>query len=236
MLTQMPNVHFSSFTLALLIGWIFSVCVHEFAHALAAFFGGDRSERTQGYLRFNPLDYLDPITSLLIPSVCLLMGGVPFPGGAVMIREDLLRSRRWRSAVSAAGPLSNILLFAMLALLLHPAVGIVESHEGQYTTWQRFLGALTVLQLFAVFINLLPLPPLDGFGILEPYMRYEDRIKFRQPPYGYAGFIAVFVLLSWVEPVSDRFWKILMGLTDHIGLDWDLLYNSYNLAFFGSMS
>ena len=227
--------YFSTFTGALLIGWIFSVCFHEFAHALVAYWGGDASDRTRGYLKFNPLDYIDPMMSIMLPAIILVMGGMPLPGGAVRIDEGMIRSRVWRSAVSAAGPASNVLLFIVLAIVLHPAVGIVGTDPLTYTTWQRFLGALAVLQMFAVFINLIPIPPLDGYGIIESFMQYEDRIKFRQPVYAYGGLFILFFVVFRLEPVMDWFWSTTTAITDWIGLDWNLLYGSYNIAFFGSV-
>src|SRR5438034_540366 len=95
---------------AVLICWIFSVCFHEFAHAVVAYMGGDRSVRDKGYLRFDVFSYIHPVTSILIPVLFLAMGGLPLPGGAVHIDRSLLRSKHWESLVSIAGPLSNFVL------------------------------------------------------------------------------------------------------------------------------
>jgi Zn-dependent protease len=103
--------------LAILICWIFSVCVHEFAHALVAYIGGDRSVVEKGYLHFNPFKYIDPVGSLLIPAAFLLMGGLPLPGGAVSINRSALRSKHWDALVSAAGPVSNFILFLLFCIL-----------------------------------------------------------------------------------------------------------------------
>src|SRR3954469_9534118 len=89
---------------AVLIGWILSVVLHEFAHGLVGYLGGDYTIRERGGLSLNPLQYVHPIYSLLLPAIFLVLGGVPLPGGATYIRHDLLRSRWWDSAVSLAGP------------------------------------------------------------------------------------------------------------------------------------
>ena len=91
------------FFIAVMICWILSVCVHEFAHALVAYLGGDKSVVAKGYLHFNIFAYIHPVTSILLPALFLFMGGVPLPGGAVYIDDRALRSPAWRSAVSAAG-------------------------------------------------------------------------------------------------------------------------------------
>src|SRR5689334_21045736 len=96
---------------AILVGWIISVVLHEFAHGLVAYLGGDYTIRERGGLTLNPLQYVNPTMSILLPALFLLMGGIPLPGGATYVRRDLLRSKEWQSAVSLAGPCMNFLLF-----------------------------------------------------------------------------------------------------------------------------
>ena len=96
---------------AVLIGWIMSVVLHEFAHGIVAYWGGDYTIRERGGLTLNPLQYVDPVFSILLPIVFLCMGGIPLPGGSTYVRRDLLRGRGWNSAVSLAGPLMNFLIF-----------------------------------------------------------------------------------------------------------------------------
>ena len=97
-----------------LLGWVFSLCVHEFSHAAVAYAGGDTTVREKGYLTFNPLKYTHPVYSLLLPLLFLALGGIGLPGGAVYIETWRLRSRRWISAVSLAGPASNLILAILL--------------------------------------------------------------------------------------------------------------------------
>ncbi|MCB1602345.1 MAG: site-2 protease family protein, partial [Xanthomonadales bacterium] len=116
----------STFVLVLFL-WIFSVCLHEFAHAAVAYQGGDTTVKDKGYLTLNPSKYLDPMNSLLLPVVFLVMGGIGLPGAAVYINRSLLRSAHWDSAVSLAGPAMNLLLLVLLAGLLGlPAVAASE--------------------------------------------------------------------------------------------------------------
>src|SRR5688572_206175 len=174
----------SPITWAILIGWIMSVVLHEWAHGFVAYLGGDYTIKERGGLSLNPLQYVDPVMSLLLPAVFLLMGGVPLPGGVTYIRTDLLRSRGWQSAVAFAGPAMNLLLFVLLALPFHPKVGWIDAtiSAGQYTTWHIFLGAMAQLQIISVVINLIPVPPLDGFNLISPYMDEETRTKMTTPP------------------------------------------------------
>src|SRR4051812_21418711 len=88
---------------AVFIGWILSVVLHEFAHGLVASLGGDYTIRERGGLSLNPLQYVNPLLSIVLPIVFLLLGGIPLPGGMTYVRKDLLRRRAWETAVAAAG-------------------------------------------------------------------------------------------------------------------------------------
>ena len=228
------GLHWSPFLIAVLLGWILSVCFHEFCHALVAYWGGDTSVKQRGYLGLNPAAYIDPLMSIVVPAVVLLMGGMPLPGAAVRIDQSALRNRWWASAVSAAGPVANLLLFLLFALLLHPDVGLVDYASANQPNWVRFLGVLTVLQLMAVMINLLPIPPFDGFGIIEPYLDYETRWKLRRPIVAWAGILILFFVVFGVDRIRDAFYGVMMHITNAMGLPWETLYGNYNLAFFGS--
>ena len=131
-----------------LIGWIFSLCLHEFSHALVAYLGGDTTVKDKGYLTFNPLKYTHPVYSLLIPIVFLVLGGIGLPGGAVYIETWRLRSCNWVSAVSLAGPTANLILAVIIGLVLR--FGPVTSSG----LWPA-LAFLGLLQVIAVVLNLI---------------------------------------------------------------------------------
>jgi Zn-dependent protease len=217
--------------LAVMIAWIFSVCVHEFSHALVAYLGGDRSVKDRGYLKFNPAAYIDPMTSLLLPLVFLALGGVPLPGGAVYIETHRLKSKHWAALVSAAGPASNFLLFLILAALVHPRTGLVDPTSFSQPAWAALLGTMTVLQLFAVFFNLIPVPPLDGFGIIEPYLPEETRVFARQV--GWGGLVVLYLLFFQFDMVRDGFMDLVDSVLDWFGLPFESTWRYYNVTFFG---
>src|SRR5664279_2990917 len=124
--------------IVVLVGWIISLTLHEFSHAMVAYLGGDYTVKDKGYLTFNPLKYTHPVYSLLLPLVFLLLGGIGLPGGAVYIETWRLRSKAWVSAVSLAGPTSNLFLAIVLGLFLHFAP---VSQEGIWPALS-FLGLL----------------------------------------------------------------------------------------------
>jgi len=178
--SMLAMANFSPMLVAVLLAWIVSVTIHEFSHALVAYIGGDKSMRERGYLTLDPTKFIDPVMSLLIPAVVLLMGGFPLPGAAVPVDRSLLRSDKWEKLVSAAGPASNFVLFLLLAIPLHPALGLVDPNPANQPTWVWFMASMAYLNLFAVFLNLIPIPPLDGFGIVEHQFDLQTRETMRR--------------------------------------------------------
>src|SRR2546426_12763799 len=96
--------------LTVTILWIFSVCLHEFGHAIVAYYGGDTSVREKGYLTLNPLKYTHPLYSLLMPVLFMMVGGIGLPGGGGYIGDHPVRSPQWGNSRSFAGPAMNIVL------------------------------------------------------------------------------------------------------------------------------
>ena len=196
-----------------LIGWIFSLCLHEFSHALVAYYGGDTTVREKGYLTFNPLKYTHPVYSLLLPLLFLVLGGIGLPGGAVYIETWRLRSRGWVSAVSLAGPTSNLLLAILLGLLLR--FGPVTPGG----IWPG-LAFLAFLQVSALVLNLIPLPPFDGFGAIEPYLPADLRMNLAQTRGALAW--VVFLVLWYIPFINSLFWGSVGFLAQLAGVPLQL--------------
>src|SRR5204862_7804491 len=137
--------------------WVFSVCLHEFGHALVAYWGGDYTVKDKGYLTLNPLHYTDPFMSIALPVIFMMMGGIGLPGGAVYIERHLIRSRLWETWVSLAGPAMNVPLILLIAFGFK--VGWLTNDPGSMRSLA--LGFLLQLEVSAVILNLLPVPPLD---------------------------------------------------------------------------
>lgn len=206
-----------------IIGWIFSLCLHEFSHALTAYFGGDETVRDKGYLTFNPLKYTHPVFSILLPLLFLVMGGIGLPGGAVYIEKWRLRSRQWASAVSLAGPASNFLLAASLVLVLRFVPPVATG------IWPG-LAFLALLQVMAVVLNLIPLPPFDGYGAIEPFLSSSIREKFDR----LRGLLmlVIFFLLWYVPFVNNFFWGLIDAIANLLGIPLPLASLGYQQFFF----
>ena len=183
-----------------LAGWVISLCLHEFAHASTALAGGDLSVRSRGYLTLNPFRYVNATYSIVIPVLVLAIGGIPLPGGAVLIENHRLRTRWWLSLVSLAGPATNLLLGVVLVLLTrampHEYTNAFASPNGL----MQALSFLALLQFVTAVLNILPVPGFDGFGILAPHLspatqRAIDPIRPWAP-------LVVFVILFSIPQAS----------------------------------
>jgi Zn-dependent protease len=225
---------------ALLVGWIISVVLHEFAHGLVAYLGGDYTIRERGGLTLNPLQYVDPVMSIILPAVFLLMGGIPLPGGATRVRRDLLRNREWQSAVSLAGPVMNVLIFVLCLIPLHPRFGWANYSvpATQWSNVQVFLGATAVLQLVAVVLNLVPVPPLDGFGVLSPFMPPDLRRQVTTAPLSTILFITYFIILwrtPWAWEATLRVLIHAMGILGFDPLNAKHMWTCLRIALVGNV-
>jgi Zn-dependent protease len=194
-------------------GWIFSLCLHEFSHALVAYYGGDHTVREKGYLTFNPLRYTDPLLSIILPLVFLVMGGIGLPGGAVYIERWRIRNKFWLSAMSLAGPTANLLVAVILGIILRfTDVGATTAGPG--------LSFLLVLQISAVLFNLIPLPPFDGYNALEPFL--NDIIRMQMDRVRRFTMWIVFLAFWYIPFISGIFWTAVFIISSILGVDWDL--------------
>ncbi|WP_340688571.1 site-2 protease family protein [Amycolatopsis coloradensis] len=188
-------------------GWVASLTLHEFGHAMVAFRGGDHSVAHKGYLSMDVRKYTDPALSIILPLVFLFIGGIPLPGGAVWIEHGRLRSRGVQSWVSLAGPLSNLgvgVLLTLVVALVPMASGLVIG-----------LSFLALLQIVTFILNILPIPGLDGWGAIEPYLSPGAR-EFGAKARPWAP-IVLFAVLFLVPGASSLLWQGSFAVFDTVG-------------------
>jgi len=202
--------------------WVFSVCLHEFGHAIVAYWGGDHTVKDKGYLTLNPLHYTDPVGSVVLPLLFMVMGGIGLPGGAVYIERDRLRSRMWGTAVSLAGPAMNYLLILIITICFR--TGLVPAEPTHLASIS--LGFLLQLQIMAVLFNLIPIPPLDGFQAIAPWMPEGPRARF----YEFSRYtLIILYLVFWlIRPVNFIFFAIVDIITGLLGVPPVLGEYGYN--------
>lgn len=200
--------------------WVMSVCFHEFAHAYAAYKAGDRSVEARGYLTLNPFKYTHPLLSIILPLVAIIAGGFALPGGAVYLQPHAFRTKVQRSLACAAGPLTNVVFAIGLILLAKNQLdsGTFVFAPGTATNHLRFWSAvafLGLLQVTAAVLNLLPVPGLDGYGIIEPYLDYEtQRVGDKIKPWGLLG---VILLVFYLKPLKNAFFDLVNAIYRAIG-------------------
>jgi Zn-dependent protease len=210
-----------------LAGWLVSLCLHEFGHAFAAYRYGDFSVVGKGYLTLNPLRYTDPQLSIVWPLLFLALGGIGLPGGAVYLDKWAL-SPAQRAMVSAAGPLATLAVLITLLAFMAAAGDALAARPALHAA----VAFLAFLQLSALVLNLLPVPGLDGWGIIEPWLPPEWReFGARAAHIAPALLFMSFFLFS---QVNGMFWRLVLSLCHLIGLRWQLAMEGLHLFRFWS--
>jgi len=167
---------------------LFSVVVHEVAHGWTAYRLGDPTAYERGRLTLNPLPHIDPVGSIIVPALLSMTGTIMF-GWAKPVPVHVGRLRNPDNdhpKVAAAGPISNLLLAFVFAVLLGVTVGLMPAgallgghnepslSRFMFTMFQTGVMINVVLALF----NLLPLPPLDGSWILSRFLPPPARARY----------------------------------------------------------
>ncbi|WP_128437220.1 site-2 protease family protein [Streptomyces cyaneus] len=190
--------------------WIVSLCLHEYAHARTALHSGDTSVGAKGYLTLNPLKYTHALLSIVLPVIFVIMGGIGLPGGAVFIERGRIRGRWRHSLISAAGPLTNV-LFAVVCT----APFWLDALDGVPRDFRFALAFLALLQVTAAILNFMPVPGLDGYGVIEPWLSHN--IKRQVEPLAPFGLLLVFALLM-LPAVNQEFFQLINTLLDSLGV------------------
>ncbi|UQX86807.1 site-2 protease family protein [Jatrophihabitans telluris] len=188
--------------------WIVSLCLHEFGHAFLAWRFGDREVETRGYLTLNPLKYANWVLSLLLPVLFIMVGGIALPGGAVYLHHHYFRTKLQRSLVSLIGPAANAVLGVLLILLARDS--LIANHR----VFFAMVSFVASLQIMAAILNVLPIPGLDGYGAIEPYLSPQTQRSFE--PVKPFGMLGLFVLLQ-VASLNRFFFDIIYGIFSAVG-------------------
>jgi Zn-dependent protease len=200
---------------------VISISIHEFAHAWSANELGDPTARNLGRLTLNPIAHFDPLGALMILFMAISGWGIGW-GKPVPVNPYNLRTnpRVGMGLTAAAGPFSNLVLAALAAIPLRlvEVPGLLGS----------FLWAMVFVNVGLAVFNLIPLPPLDGFNVVQGILAtfrtrwaYEwgNRLD-RLTPYGpvlllgllSVGWFTGFSLLSWIlGPPRNALLRLLLG-------------------------
>ena len=201
---------------------VISLSIHEFAHAWSAYELGDPTARNLGRLTLNPVKHLDPLGALMIVFMSISGWGIGW-GKPVPVNPYNLRTnpRVGMGLTSAAGPFSNLVLAALSAIPLR--LGLTMPY-----LVGSFLWAMVIINVSLALFNLIPLPPLDGFHVVQGILgtfrtrwAYEWGSKLdRLAPFGPVlllgllslGWISGFSPLGWLlGPPLEAILRLLLG-------------------------
>ena len=182
--------------------------VHEFAHAYSAYKFGDPTARDQGRVTLNPMAHLDPIGTILI-----LIAGFGWAKPVPVVRSRFRYPRLMGIVVSAVGPLSNLLLafigIAVYSLLAHTG-WLGGTSYGVRLAVHLFLNYLISMNVLLFLFNLIPLPPLDGYRIIEDLA--PPRIRMKMDRHVHWGMF-VFLLMVFIPGLRSVTLDPLFGLS-----------------------
>jgi len=198
-------------TVISLFALLFAITVHEASHAWAAMKFGDLTASAMGRVSLNPLVHIDPIGTVLLPLILVLTTGLAFGWAKpVMVNPRNLRHpRRDNLWISFAGPAANLsaATISMLLILVIKAFSpSAITFLGRYLSGQQAgsvpLGVFALVLFYFVLVNaylavfnLIPVPPLDGSGVLSGLLSHEAAAAYeRVRPYGFMIVVALIML------------------------------------------
>ena len=212
-----------------ILAFVPAIVLHEMGHAFAAYKLGDPTARSQGRLSFNPLNHIDPFGTVIMP-LLLMAANMPIFGYAKPVPYNpsyFENPRRGDLIVGLAGPAANLLqaivgtVIAWICYTALPLAQIVNSNEVLGYVFLYFLPYYVLINLFLMFFNLLPIPPLDGSSIFAFFCPVEHLdTYYRIQQYALPIFLIVVIVLPEVLHVNP------------IGVYLDVTaYNLFNLSF-----
>lgn len=197
---------------------LFSLSVHESAHALTALWEGDPTAQSQGRISLNPLVHIDIFGTVVMP-LLMIFTGVPLLGWAKPTPVNPRRFKhlkRGQIIVSGAGPVSNLLLAVLFTAGLFVAVRVIAEPTATHPVILFLMLGVQLNVLLAIF-NLVPLPPLDGSHIFEWALPNGLGHRYVQAIGPYGGYILLALVMTGalfkvLSPVLDFVLGLLYGL------------------------
>ncbi len=210
---------------------LFAVSLHEAAHAWMADKKGDSTARMLGRLTFNPLKHIDPVGTILVPTLMIVFTGFAF-GWAKPVpinARNLKNPHKDMMWVAAAGPVSNFLMALFWVVFLNISIMFFDGRSSVSMFFLLMPIAGITINVILGVLNLLPIPPLDGGRIMAGLLPPRTAMQYSKiEPYGFFIIIALMLtgMLSYIIfPVINMF---LIALSSMSGLNIEVFYRLLN--------
>jgi Zn-dependent protease len=201
---------------------LFAITVHEASHGLAALKMGDPTAYQMGRITLNPIRHIDPVGTILLPAILIIMGAPPF-GWAKPVPVNPLNlkdPRKDNVIISIAGPASNIgvavIAFVILKILMNLNPSLFYTSGGGLANILSPLITIVyytiVINVILAIFNLIPIPPLDGSGVVMGLISEEAAQKYEQiRPYGF--FILILLIMTGF---IGRILGVILGIVNSL--------------------
>jgi len=190
-----------------------SVIIHEISHGYVAYMLGDPTAKLAGRLTLNPVSHIDPLGSIIVPTLMALVpGGIIFGWAKpVPYNPYNLRNQKWGTAlVASAGAISNLFIALIFGMLIRYAE--VLSLSGPFL---QISGMIVILNIVLAVFNLIPIPPLDGSKVLFSVLpvRFHYIQEFLEKYWIFLIFFLIFFAGDIIFPTVNFIFHLITGVS-----------------------
>ncbi|HHE76378.1 MAG TPA: site-2 protease family protein [Candidatus Parcubacteria bacterium] len=195
----------------LIIVLLFSIIIHELAHGGMAYYLGDPTAKYSGRLTLNPLKHLDPVGSIILPLILIIIKSPILFGWAkpVPINPYNFRDQKYGTLkVSLAGPGANLIIalfFGLMLRFIYPVAFLSD--------FAQMLSYIVYINILLAVFNLIPIPPLDGSHILFTFLPESmNEVKVFLQQFGFIILLfVIFFFFDWIAVVIRLIFYLICG-------------------------